>query len=1490
MNTYVLGFTIFDARGLQTEDSLPCDPFVVVECCGKRYQTETKIQKSAIVTWNENFIWPDIQLYPKEFDTAYVEFTVYARNWFTRNSVIGKASLQLSTINRRRAHLFAKKWLSLKQDNDPDLKGMINLTVFCLKPKEKAPSADEQEGGGDDEAEGDGAEDYEDLQKALLGGKVAPPDGKAHHVMISIHRVDDLSPIGMHYPNPFVTVEFCGNMVKTSKATDVKQYTFNETCKLPVMTPLFEETILLKLWHWQFMAADELLAQGMLSFSELRNQPLPPRWFNLYGWDTNEIPDISVISASGEFIEENFYKGRLLISGRVERLSSPEELDGANKGMAKTADEPAMQQTALLADVYEVCGAIGRECEVEISMGQEKMSSKFVYPSREEADAGSSSKLGHDAEAIAEDPTIFRYTQSQGRIDPLLVMTPEDPISQPDVFINVYTRGVLSGRTRIGYTRLHLSDFEKYEMGNPSTPKFYALRAMPYNSRQKMPASVLMTIEKHPSDDVLRHNRKNVRPMPYIVRAYVFMARSIKCESSPNFAIRVNCAGVSKETEAISNLRPCWMQNLDLRVILMSDHPKEPPTMEPITVTLVHKLGLFNSVDLGKAICDYKYMRRLNVMGKWEKYVLEPQWVKVRGGTYATLEVGQVLVTFELLHWKNKDLPELQPQKMWPIPEDQWDPREGFCKLKRCTLHFSLQGLRELRPQPNALTGGLTTSGVSKPVVKVFIKKFVKNPEQVEPASSTDTGDKLLQQGDDNETWWSSYEFAGQGLTPGLVPDGDKNNKEDVILSWTSSCWDVPGCMNFEMLQCQDMKIMLPEKPIFDPWMTVTVYEKGGIFGTTLSEIGSVQINMGEKLPCCWFLLQSLEETLASSLDAAALEKIHLSIEETIASIQAKDVYKEISDEERQKLLDEQRQLELEEMQNKNAADLVAEPVQEPEQVNSTALPRELRFLAQGGYLRSDEKVTIDLDELSLNMRKGHSFGEREGEDARKSGDGAGRGEVDGKLEDSDSKPFIHDFWYKNRPLLRNRDVISKEEDANTDWYFWPGVHGFVKFCFKISDGWTDGEEEEEDDEDDDDDDDEEKLELKRLARDKRRLLQTYQFDEDLDKYAFKEKALIKYYKAKEKVPSRVRVRLYFVKAICIFGKGTGFADPYLKFILGEDLEVSMRNMFKPETNTPEFYRVEERDINIPTQAKLQVFVNDYDAFEYNESLVGATTIDLEDRWQSAKWQKASDRGRVPIENRALWTPELPGASRGSLEMWVELIDSVRASDQKASELRPPPAIDIEVRIVIWTTKHVKLVENGEKTDVHMVCQLDCAEYMGEYDKSQPTDVHYGSDDGNAIFNWRIVYPRIRMPTKSCTLQILLYDYNLLTPLEYIGELNLDLKKYIEKVAKDMDMLTMNADLRFSSGAEEDPTANIGEVNLSMWVLTQGEADSAPVGIAREEPNEHPQLITPTEGRDWGSFLGGLFKLPSFGLLGKLAPIIVVVLAALIGLKQIGLL
>lgn len=88
-------------------------------------------------------------------------------------------------------------------------------------------------------------------------------------------------------------------------------------------------------------------------------------------------------------------------------------------------------------------------------------------------------------------------------------------------------------------------------------------------------------------------------------------------------------------------------------------------------------------------------------------------------------------------------------------------------------------------------------------------------------------------------------------------------------------------------------------------------------------------------------------------------------------------------------------------------------------------------------------------------------------------------------------------------------------------------------------------------------------------------------------------------------------------------------------------------------TNVPSFYRVEERDIVMPAEARLQVDLFDYqDAFGEainGEKLIGSTMIDLEDRWHSASWRDAMDRRQqIPTENRALINPQLSGQNCGS--------------------------------------------------------------------------------------------------------------------------------------------------------------------------------------------------------------------------------------------------
>ena len=120
----------------------------------------------------------------------------------------------------------------------------------------------------------------------------------------------------------------------------VPRYTYNETARIPVLTPVYEDTILVKLWTYNMFSPDELLAQGFISFSELRNAPLKPTWFNFYGWNRDEVGDIDAITKLGESLEPNYFLGRILISGRVDRLDSPEDMQPARMVNCRTAEEP----------------------------------------------------------------------------------------------------------------------------------------------------------------------------------------------------------------------------------------------------------------------------------------------------------------------------------------------------------------------------------------------------------------------------------------------------------------------------------------------------------------------------------------------------------------------------------------------------------------------------------------------------------------------------------------------------------------------------------------------------------------------------------------------------------------------------------------------------------------------------------------------------------------------------------------------------------------------------------------------------------------------------------------------------------------------------------------------------------------------------------------------------------------------------------------------
>ena len=192
----------------------------------------------------------------------------------------------------------------------------------------------------------------------------------------------------------------------------------------------------------------------------------------------------------------------------------------------------------------------------------------------------------------------------------------------------------------------------------------------------------------------------------------------------------------------------------------------------------------FPGSDVGKAVCRYTYMRQRDALGDWEPYALEPQWVRVFGGQYNTKASGSVCVAFELL--RKRDAPELPAANMWPRDELLYQPSIDFCRMKRCTLHVSLLGLRDMKPISSL--GGLLSSAPSNPVVEVRVRMLLSPEEALRmtkqgsssKGSSSFKGVKSGGAGEHTQFWQSFFWYVD------LKPGGDPNNPADRNKKWES--------------------------------------------------------------------------------------------------------------------------------------------------------------------------------------------------------------------------------------------------------------------------------------------------------------------------------------------------------------------------------------------------------------------------------------------------------------------------------------------------------------------------------------------------------------------------------------------------------------------------------------------------------------------------------------------------------------------------------
>jgi hypothetical protein len=265
--------------------------------------------------------------------------------------------------------------------------------------------------------------------------------------------------------------------------------------------------------------------------------------------------------------------------------------------------------------------------------------------------------------------------------------------------------------------------------------------------------------------------------------------------------------------------------------------------------------------------------------------------------------------------------------------------------------------------------------------------------------------------------------------------------------------------------------------------------------------------------------------------------------------------------------------------------------------------------------------------------------------------------------------------------------------------------------------------------------------------------------------------------------------------------------------------------------------------------------------------LIGSTSIDIEDRWFCKEWRKLPLK---PLERRTLHNPT-SSAAQGKLDIWVELLTLAEAKKTPLLNIKPPPPIPHELRIIVWGTRDITISDLiTEQNDLYVTCHVQGSDIS----QKETTDTHLRSKKGLGNFNWRMKYP-LSFPMKQWPrVRFQVWDKDFFSANDAICEVQLSLKglcKRVLRTGKRTKILMKNhghGALEIFKGLEgpkdrfwlenlqhpNHPGKSQGRMEISIELMPIHIAAALPAGQGRSEPNANP-FLPPPEGRvKWSLF------------------------------------
>lgn len=217
--------------------------------------------------------------------------------------------------------------------------------------------------------------------------------------------------------------------------------------------------------------------------------------------------------------------------------------------------------------------------------------------------------------------------------------------------------------------------------------------------------------------------------------------------------------------------------------------------------------------------------------------------------------------------------------------------------------------------------------------------------------------------------------------------------------------------------------------------------------------------------------------------------------------------------------------------------------------------------------------------------------------------------------------------------------------------------------------------------------------------------------------------------------------------------------------------ERNNRDDYQLDEPNPKVYEVYQFNGTFPGAAPLSIEAWDYDDL-FGDDLIGATVVDLDDRFFSGDWQALEEK---PIEYRQIYH-ESSSNSQGVIVCWLEIEPQTKGKkkEQKVWDIKPEPVLDYQLRLSVMDTKDVPAMDVEGTSDVFIKAYID------DEDK-RTTDTHYRCQNGEASFNYRINFD-VKSPKKDPNYLLVLqaWDFDVFAKNDYICEWTLNIAPLFE--------------------------------------------------------------------------------------------------------------